>query len=185
MKKPLTLFLITACFISNLYAQVENTNPPIEDDNIYLARNSAYVEALGNGVIYSLNFDRILKKKKSNYYSLRLGFNYLPQINNFTDFNIRSVIIEPCILHDGIGQFLITAGLGFSFFKFSNEYDKGKLILLAPGIGIRFQDYASNVDKLYYHIKWTPLIPLVTNSKLDGFQHSDSRQISLALGFSF
>lgn len=145
-------------------------------------RNSFYLEVLGNGVIYSLNYDRILKQKGNRYNFFRVGFNFVPQIDNFTDYKVKSLIVEPGLMFETSPYIFVTTGIGAAYFRLSNIDEKANLLILSPGVGLRYQP---DPGEIYYHVKWTPLIPFFAKESLDGFHHSDFRQISIALGYSF
>ncbi|MCF8371213.1 MAG: hypothetical protein K9H64_06310 [Bacteroidales bacterium] len=144
-------------------------------------RNSFYFEALGNGVIYSLNYDRILKQKGIRYCTFRTGFSFLPQIDDFTDYRLKSLIVEPGLMFETSTYIFVTTGIGAAYFRLSNVDEKANLLILSPGVGLRYQPDPGGV---FFHIKWTPLIPFFAKESLDGFHYPDFRQLSIALGFS-
>ena len=85
----LLLFLCIA-FKSLSYAKDQQTNNK--------AYKTFFFELAGNGVVYSINYDRIFYKKQNFAASARVGFEYLPPIRGFT------VIIIPVELNGMLGR---------------------------------------------------------------------------------
>ncbi|MFY0626671.1 MAG: hypothetical protein JXR07_10260 [Reichenbachiella sp.] len=55
-----------------------------ESDTDPLPHNSVYFEFLGNGILLSLNYERIIPIKKDFYFNPRLGIGYAPLLG--TDY---------------------------------------------------------------------------------------------------
>ena len=67
---------------------VNPTFGQISKDSANISKNTIYFEALGNGVLYSLNYDRIIFTKNLFQISGRIGFSYIPYLkNNLESFN--------------------------------------------------------------------------------------------------
>ena len=68
----------------------------IEDiNNKKIAVNSVYLELFGNGMLYSVNYDRIISVNNRRMTTLRVGFSYYPKSKstNISD-NAISIPIE-------------------------------------------------------------------------------------------
>lgn len=58
----------------------------VGNDSLRVAKNTVYVEGLGNGLVGSLNYDRILVTRKYYKISARTGFMYIPGTGGFKPF---------------------------------------------------------------------------------------------------
>lgn len=54
-------------------------------DSIKISKNTIYLEAFGNGGIYSINYDRIVFSKKLFKISGRVGVSYIPYPLSYTN----------------------------------------------------------------------------------------------------
>ena len=70
----------------------------IAQNDSSIAKNTVYVEGLGNGGFYSLNYDRIFYHNKF-YITGRIGLSYLPPF--YANNNIFLIPIEICMLYSG------------------------------------------------------------------------------------
>ena len=75
MKKLIIIPVVIICTI-NLMAQTNK-------DSSSIAKNTVFVELLGNGGLYSVNLDRILYHKKKIRISIRGGMSYVPLTISF------------------------------------------------------------------------------------------------------
>ncbi|MFH1121976.1 MAG: hypothetical protein V1775_19315 [Bacteroidota bacterium] len=91
-----------------------------------IRKNSVYLELLGNGAVYSFNYDRIIMFKKGDAMFLRLGGNEYHGIK--TSEPSYNLIFAAGLLNGGPRHFF-EAGSGFTWF--SNEPDR--LIVLSTG----------------------------------------------------
>jgi hypothetical protein len=55
-----------------------------KSDSITIKYNSAYIELLGNGYVYSLNYERIVLKRNKVDISARIGISYYYSLHNAT-----------------------------------------------------------------------------------------------------
>ena len=103
----LLLFLIPVS--SRLYAQDTDTPMGVETE---FKKHSIYLELLGNGLSYSINYERLLKPGLS----LRMGAGYFPELDDFFT-NTRHISL-PILLNSLIDINRTTqfeAGLGTTF----------------------------------------------------------------------
>jgi hypothetical protein len=115
----------------------KNTNPKIR-------RNSIYGELFGNGIIFSINYDRIFFIK-DNKFSFRAGILYL-FTDQFTDNLITSIEIN----YLRGTEHHLEMGIGATMFKALDNYTF--IICLRP-FGYRFQ----SGDKGRIHFRIAPL----------------------------
>jgi hypothetical protein len=69
--KILTLFLV--CISISYYGYSQNNIKPAKEP---FAKNSIFVEFMGNSIFYGINYDRILIDKEKWKFTGRLGFSY-------------------------------------------------------------------------------------------------------------
>jgi hypothetical protein len=120
-------FLCQIWFYGTLTAQ-ENTlkESPLKN----MRKNTFFFEILGNGVIYSVNYDRIVPLKDKLALFVRIGGNeYHGKDTNKLSFNIIGAL--GCI-YGGLKNFLDT-GIGYTHFSGSSD----RLIILI--VGYRYQ----------------------------------------------
>jgi len=130
-------------------------------------KNSVYLEVLGNGAVYSFNYDRLIPVKDSLAMFLRVGGNeYHGMDTNELSFNFLG---EAGILYGGSYHFFET-GAGFTYFSGSPD----RLIILTTGY--RYQ------GKRGLLIRATPMY-IFNTEKGDTF--GNSLWIGLSIGYSF
>lgn len=141
MKSVNIYFFLLLSFLTianlNLFAQADSS----------IAKNSIYVELYGNGMIGSVNYDRLFFIKK-NKFSFRVGVLYLP-VSGESLYNIPIEVNylkgEKKHLEFGFG---LSYANGFyssnsdvsvgSDFTYKEEYSRALYLFLKP-IGYRFQ----------------------------------------------
>lgn len=158
-------FSIVFLFLSiSLFAQQDSLE--MQEMN-GIRKNSVYFELLGNGAVYSINYDRILPLKKGDAMFLRFGGNeYHGSKTSEPSYNL---IFAAGIMNGGPRNFF-EAGLGFTWF--SNEPDR--LIVLSTGY--RFQGRKGLLFRA------TPMY-IINTEKGDTF--GNSLWFGLSLGYSF
>jgi len=130
-------------------------------------KNSVYLEVLGYGAVYSVNYERIIPVKDSLSMFLRVGGNeYHGMDTNELSFNF---IGEAGILY-GASYHFFEAGAGFTYFSGSPD----RLIVL--GAGYRFQGQKGLVFKA---------IPMYIYNSEKGDTFGNSLWIGFSIGYSF
>jgi hypothetical protein len=114
------LFLLLAIGLLSLEsnAQTEDNDYVLDkprDYTKYPARNANYIEILGNGDLFSINFDRILFYRKQFKISGRVGAGVMP---NGIYFEPSAMIENNYIFFDGNHH--LEVGPGFSWFRRNN-----------------------------------------------------------------
>lgn len=79
MKSLSFILILSALFCLSLGAQDSNISGSSTKD---LRKNSIYFELLGNGILYSLNYDRIIPLMENTAFVLRIGGNNLRSQTN-------------------------------------------------------------------------------------------------------
>lgn len=140
-----------------------------------LKANSIYFEALGNGGLYSVNYDRLL----TDNFGIRAGFMYLSKIDIFF-VAAEDILIFPATLNFFVGEkhkLELGAGLVFasvsntSAFGFKSD-SGGSNIVGTATIGYRYQKPDGG---FLFRIGFTPLFGT------GGFEPWGG----ISLGFSF
>lgn len=99
-------------------------------DSLHLKKNAVYGEFLGNGLAYSINYERMFYQKNEIHFCGRIGIEFVPEVFLFP--------VEINMLFGKKNNFLET-GVGFTFL-----YPAGDLIgdsqtpLLFLRLGYRF-----------------------------------------------
>ncbi len=125
------------------------------------SRNSFYLEVLGNGLLYSINYDRILKEKEKSAWVGRIGITYAPPPDQGPG------ILAELNLLLGSSNHHFELGAGSTYYYLFNKKDETlsnpdiSLLFFTTRIGYRFQKkeggflfraaltplYAVNVDQ--------------------------------------
>lgn len=91
-------------------------------------KNSLYLELLGNGVLYSVNYDRIIPISKHLKLAPRVGIEYIPSFNNRSgfsrDYKNLHIPLELNLLaaRAANSKNMAEVGLGLSLFSMKNYY---------------------------------------------------------------
>lgn len=126
MKITVLLFSWFAAFALCHGQEISAPGPEIK----HLRMNSVYFEVLGNGAVWSLNYDRIIYSREKTSLFLRVGGNeYHGSSTDNLSFN---VIGAAGLINGGLKNFF-EASLGYTYFSGSPD----RLVVLATGY--RFQ----------------------------------------------
>lgn len=132
-----------------------------------IRKNSIYMEALGNGVVYSVNYDRILPVGEKLAITLRLGANeYHGEATDTLSFNFLGAA---GMLYGGTRHFF-EGTIGYTYFM----HDPDRLVVLTAGY--RFQGPKGLV------VRATPMY-IFNSEKGDTF--GNSLWFGLSFGYSF
>jgi len=140
-------------------------------------RNSIQFELFGNGILYSINYERILNKKTSYQFCSRLGFTYLP--NTATSQSSLGFTGEFNLLMGKKNKFL-EIGSGFTYWNNTEDYYYSTGFYV-PRIGLR---YKFPNGKSFIRVGFTPLININTDSRVN-VTPKFSPFGGLAIGYSF
>jgi hypothetical protein len=164
MKAFVPFLLLTVVVLSPLKAQDTDTKTAgIES----IRKNSLYFEILGNGVVYSINFERIIFTREKTALFLRIGGNeYHGSSADTLSFNF---IAAAGILYGGPWHY-IEPGIGFTYF--SGFPDR----LVVMSTGYRYQGRSG------FTFRSTPMY-IINSEKEDSF--GNSLWIGLSVGYSF
>ena len=130
-------------------------------------KNTVYFEALGNGLLYSLNYDRILAKHRKFALAGRVGAARMPDINYQFDYTFP---VEISLLYGKTNQFM-EFGAGITFIdarEFSNQQENPSYTLnneivryKVMRVGYRYQEpeggFFFRAGLMYFMIDWTNL----------------------------
>lgn len=127
-----TLFIGFLIFNENTQCYAQEVTAP----------NSIYLELLGNGIIYSVNYDRMF----CNNVSGRIGMTYFPALTSFFT-TTENIFIMPVTLNyfigDGNSKLELGAGIVYAQATlstiFSNEEESASGIAETVIIGYRYQ----------------------------------------------
>lgn len=93
------------------------------DTNAQSKTNSIYVEAGGNGIIYSINYDKTFNLSNKFKLAPRIGFEYYPhEKNSFYNDIVIPLEINVLISKNQISKNFFETGLGISFFSAKKGY---------------------------------------------------------------
>jgi len=133
-------YLIALLFSFSSFGQAKFQRP--------VARNNIYLEMLGNGIIYSVNYEGALFRNPGFSIMARLGINVSPPFIVNSDLNLLSGIT---ILFGKSREFL---ELGFYNLNLVAAGEHQTKNMLTGNIGYRFQPFPSN--SIIMRINFTP-----------------------------
>lgn len=166
-KSNIVLFLIL--YIPFLGITQINANTNIKDsieneinnnlNNGNIKKNTIYLELFGNGVFYSIGYERTLVEKNYKGFSLASGFTYFP-----VPRGDKNILISPQILYTtGSKYHRLELGLGytinFQYIEYANEHIEHihyKDHYIFYRIGYRYRKDLKNNQKIYGKIAFTP-----------------------------
>tara|TARA_R110002096_G_scaffold97694_13_gene217738 strand:- start:4320 stop:4817 length:498 start_codon:yes stop_codon:yes gene_type:complete len=134
---------------SQLFAQDMDTSLQLETE---FKKHSIYLELLGNGLSYSINYERLLKQGLS----LRMGAGYFPELDDFFT-NTRHISL-PILLNSLININRTTqfeAGLGTTFL-FLNPNEN---FYITSSLGIKSVDPKTGK---FFKVSFTPFTNNIT-----------------------
>ncbi|WP_162052335.1 hypothetical protein [Pontibacter pamirensis] len=176
MKNKLRLLLIGLMICSLSYGQTESSKA---------SRNNAYLELLGNGGLYSVNYERIVVEN----FALRLGFAAFKAGTLFGEGN-NSIITVPVLGNFLFGKkkskFELGAGFLFGRKKFTSSLNlddntNSSIIDLTGAIGYRYQPSTAG---FMFRVGLTPFYALKGGS--DAYPSSGLfLSGGLSIGYSF
>ena len=128
LKKMKLLILIALLFLTNL-----DINSAQERTIFPKSKNHLFLELFGNGILYSVNYERLL----SDNFSSRIGYSYMPDLIYSTIPITASYII-------GRGSSKAEAGMGITITTsvfdgvFGTRKEKQTYLLLTGVFGIKY-----------------------------------------------
>lgn len=102
--KQLIMLTILSILITSSHSNAQNSNTTYKQNQVYL-------ELLGNGLVYSLNYERLL----SENFTLRAGFGYTPGLILVEGTFIQIPVTASYLLGGHSSKFEM--GLGATFFS--------------------------------------------------------------------
>jgi len=144
-------FLLSQCKLGNNYLDKYKKMTPIKYWKIsqfnyipticYPKINSFFLEILGHAIIYSINYERLIKFKTKNKIAARIGFHFTNNFNN-NDQKIISIPIEFSYLHPiSAKNHYLEVGIGMlyshDYFVDLNHIDQ--YFFATSRIGYRYQ----------------------------------------------
>lgn len=121
-----------------------------------IKKHSLYLEGLGNGVLYSINYDRIIPLNNHFKLAPRIGIEYIPSFNKDSGFgrNYKNLHIplelNLLIIKSNESKNIAEIGLGLNLFSMNNYYvyneksniveEKNKMAIVTTfRLGYRYQ----------------------------------------------
>ena len=168
--KKITLILLISLLLTNSFAQKirDSTNTRFN----LKSKNTFFIEALGNSLFYSLNYDKILFQKRNLFISNRIGIFYLPAGGGNYKFGI------PLEINFLLGkkQHFFESGLGISYLYFDDFYwltdgqgqifeivdQKINWVFITGRIGYRYQKPNGG---FFFRVGFTPLFQIIDKRK--------------------
>lgn len=157
-------FSVIFVFLIPMNAQLTRST---SSDAQNIRKNSFYFEIMGNGVVYSINYDRIILTREKTAIFLRIGGNEYH--GAFTDTLSFNFIVAAGILYGGPSHYF-EPGIGFTYFTGSPD----RLVVLSAGY--RYQ------GRRGFTFRATPMF-IINSEKEDTF--GNCLWVGLSVGYSF
>ncbi|RYC70643.1 hypothetical protein [Spirosoma sordidisoli] len=167
MKAPVILTFILSVY--SLCSQAQKVKS-------LTARNTVYLEILGSGALYSINYERLLLQKEKQAYGLRVGTSY------FGERPATIALIGELLMLTGKGDHHGDFGLGLTGASGRNNelglssFERKTSLFAVPRLGYRYQKLTGGI---MLRAGFTPLIRLIGNSRIF------SPSLGLSIGHSF
>ncbi len=144
----ITILLIMCFNIQNANAQSEYCTK--------LRKNSIFLEVGGNGIVYSINYDRLFDFSNKIKGSARIGVNYFENFNN-NESRIFGIPVEFSGLYSiSKNKHFLELGTGLTYFnsKKFKESQNENVFIFALRLGYRYQNPEGG---LFLKAGFTPL----------------------------
>lgn len=139
MKKSIVILSLLFIYFGGFGQKDSTTTPKI------IKRNARYLELLGNGGLYTLNYERNIHYKDNHRTNVRFGIAYLW----WEAMRTPVIVIEPIYLKEAKNHFLelsigLTAWYGESNIYPDANGTKKIVTFLMPRVGYRYQSLRNN-----------------------------------------
>lgn len=181
MKKVLIIFVL----IFSKHIRAQNLA-----DTIPITKNAISIELIGSSCnIFSVHFNRIIKKTTKCFYSIDAGFGYMPDVSKN---NINSVMGSSIALDWNNRLYKknhIVGGIGVSYsdglfqYGFPDEEKKSHKVLYGSlRLGYKFQ---KTTKGLFFNLLATPIFKFYEFSALPSSAPSVFPLLGVGIGYSF
>jgi hypothetical protein len=168
--------LIIVFIIMNSFWNLGFSQDSVYVDKSFQYRNSIQSELFGHGVLYSINYERIVLNRQSFKTTGQIGFSYYPPSTGIIELWIP-IVFNELISFD---KHHIEVGIGYIFNKDISEWDG----FLTGRIGYRYQ---KPVGRLILRVGFTPFIKVGLTPGID--EHRIIKEFipsgGLSLGYNF
>ena len=147
-----------------------------------IKKNATYIELAGSGLLYSVNYDRLLIIDEKLRFSATVGTWYIPHIESISDFSY--MIGSSLGVNTLFGKQKHFAEFGVNVaYMIMNDIDNSiyQLIYLPVRIGYRYQ---KDEGGLFLRASFMPIIPILQDNDVAIF-YPVSPHFSVGVGYSF
>ena len=150
--------------------------------DLVVKKNTAYFEVGGSGLLYSVNYDRLLVIDEKMRFSLTAGTWYIPHIESISDFNYMIGTAVGVNTLFGKQKHFAEFGVNVAY-MIMNDIDNSiyQLIYLPFRIGYRYQ---KDDGGLFLRASFMPIVPILQDADVAIF-FPVSPHFSLGAGYSF
>ena len=136
-----------------------------------MARNTIFIEGLGNGLMYSINFDRHIYKRDNFKISIRGGAAYIP----LSDLPVWSFPVATNFIFGDKHHLEFGCGLTYVY-GLNSTYDSNSKLLISSSIylAIKLIGYRFQINKggLFFSIGLIPILKIIElNSAYKNTKH--------------
>ena len=151
--RTLCIFVSIFIFSISTYGQSDQKSKSISE-----AKNSLFIEGLGHGFVYSINYERLLFDNEKTHTSAHIGIGYYGKKSGVIPLWVPISLIESIKLNEnqfievGVGKMFTNDGIQFSDGTFENNYEFEDWIFR-----LGYKHYFKN-KKWLLKIAYTPII---------------------------
>ncbi len=180
MKFILTFLLLVSGQVS-IFSQ--SMDIPVDSGKIAGKQHAFYIELLGNGFFYSVNYDWIFIDKRNINISGRVGLTYMPHWERFTEVRGPGMPLELNFLIGKKSNF-IELGLGATYFYFYEPYDKihFNFLMETLRLGWRYQRPAGG---LMFRVAVVPIATFSIDRRFDDEGWIVPYFFGISIGYTF
>lgn len=149
---------------------------------ILVKKNATYIEIAGSGLLYSLNYDRLLVVDQKLRFSSTIGMWYIPPMPSFSDFSymIGSTIGFNTLF--GRETHFAELGINLSYMSMRDiEDNQFHTVFLPIRIGYRYQ---KDEGGLFLRASLMPIISILQDVDAE-FLYPVTPHFALGIGYSF
>ncbi len=150
-----------------------------------LKRNTVFVEFGGNGILYSVNYNRLFYLSKKLCLSSRIGYGFTKNFNdNKLILNVIPVELTGLVPISKNKHFIeVGSGVTTVLMNYLDKFHKELILVLALRIGYRFQKPTGG---LFFNVGFTPLYDFyVYNGDPNIGYHLWQPYAGMSIGYTF
>jgi len=147
-----------------------------------IKKNAFNVELAGSGLLYSLNYDRLLIIDNRMRFTMNVGTWYIPYVETISDFNYMLGVVVGVNTLFGKQTHFLELGINVSYMNMKDMEDNYFHTAYLPiRLGYRYQ---KDEGGLFFRASLMPIVAIIQDVDAE-FLYPVTPHFALGLGYSF